>query len=795
MTVTPFLPLLALCLSAVSILLLRQPAIGWGLADAPGGRKQHQGTVPLTGGLGVFIGFLLVQPLQPAGVGELLPLYVGVLALVVCGVLDDARDMRSTLKLGVQLAVAALMVLWGQRTLEYLGSFPLLGAVHLGWLAVPVTIVAVAGLINAINMMDGVDGLAGGSALSVLGWLAFVAALQSQLMLLAVIVTLAAALVGFLLFNLRHPWRRKASVFMGDSGSMALGFAIAWFVVELSQSPRAVLSPVAYLWVVALPVMDTLSLMVRRILKGRSPFSADRNHLHHIFLRAGFTAGQTSMILMLLVAALGGIGVVLSLVGVPDVLLLASLLVVFLMHGLFVTRAWHTSKALRRLHKATLDGGAVRASSQIVRLRSRPLVGGGRRQAALIGLYLMAFSVGLNTRLALAGGALVVAAAVLAYPLFWRDVLRLKLFWLSLGLSLYLLLRGVTSGNFEPLDNAPLWWGLLAISGLASLPLAWWLAQCRLHWNWLVLTAMLGGGFTFMLDADWSLLERGRFSIPGAWGEAAHIGFMSSVGLVVMLAVLLAGLQRLGAGWRPAAQVVLAAMLTMPIMIVLMGTGYTTAWLAAAAGGAVYVVASTVLGRPQGYRLGRLGVGALLAVLLLGVVSHDWLLPNASPLVQRLVEPLQAIGLVLNGQFDQAQALHPGIVERVTLWDQAWEAFQAHWLLGSGQLVPPAEAGALTGYRDYASLLASVATGLGLIGLLGFAAVVVVPLKALVWASLHRHWHAIWGLGILSCGVTVLVFCLLAMPLYYPGAVGFIVLLIAAIQIATFQRDWTRQRQ
>lgn len=250
MTVTPFLPLLALCLSAVSILLLRQPAIGWGLADAPGGRKQHQGTVPLTGGLGVFIGFLLVQPLQPAGVGELLPLYVGVLALVVCGVLDDARDMRSTLKLGVQLAVAALMVLWGQRTLEYLGSFPLLGAVHLGWLAVPVTIVAVAGLINAINMMDGVDGLAGGSALSVLGWLAFVAALQSQLMLLAVIVTLAAALVGFLLFNLRHPWRRKASVFMGDSAAWrwALPSPGSWWNCRRARGRCSAPSPTCGWW-------------------------------------------------------------------------------------------------------------------------------------------------------------------------------------------------------------------------------------------------------------------------------------------------------------------------------------------------------------------------------------------------------------------------------------------------------------------------------------------------------------------------------------------------------------------
>lgn len=792
MAVTPFLPLLALCLSALFIVLLRQPAIAFGLADVPGGRKQHQGTVPLTGGLGVFAGFLLVQPLLSVPVSPLLPLYAGMLLLLACGVVDDARDMRSTVKLGVQLGAAALMALWGRLTLEHLGSFPLLGDVQLSWLAVPVTIVAVAGLINAINMMDGVDGLAGGS---VLGWLAFVAALQSQLSLLAVIVTLASALAGFLLFNLRHPWRRKASVFMGDAGSMALGFAIAWFVVALSQSPRAVLSPVAYLWVVALPVMDTLSLMVRRLSKGRSPFSADRDHLHHIFLRAGFTPGQTTMILMLLVAALGGAGVSLSLAGVPDVLLLAGLLLVFLLHGLFVARAWRTSKALRRLHRATVGRAALHAGAQIVRLRRTRRVGGGRRQAALTGLYLMAFGLGVNLWLVVLGGALATVAAMLASPLFWRDLLRLRLFWISLGLSLYLLLRGMMGAGLEVSSREPLWWGLLAITGLASLPLSWWLAQCRLHWGWLILTTLVGGGFGFMRRADWSLLKQAQFSQPEAWGVPSQTGFMASVGLVMVLAMLLASLQRLGTGWRPSAQLLLTSLAAVLSMIVLMGTGYTTAWLAAAAGGSVYVVATTVLGRHQGYRLGRLGVVALLALLLLGTVSHDWLLPTASPLTQRLVEPLQAIGLGLNGAFDEARALSPGIVERMRLWVQAWQVFQEHWLLGTGHLAPLSEEGTLAGYRDYASLLASVATGLGLVGLLGFTAVVVLPLKALSWACLNRHWHAMWGLGILSCGVTVLVLCLLAMPLYHAGATGFIVLLIAAAQIASFQRDWARRQR
>lgn len=793
--ITPLIPLVALLLSSVAIVLLRRPAVAWGLADIPGGRKQHQGIIPLTGGLGVFTGFLLVQPLLSVPVGELLPLYVGLVALVACGVIDDARDMRSTVKLGIQLAVAALMVLWGGRELVYLGSFPLVGEVSLGWLAVPVSIVAVAGLINAINMMDGVDGLAGGSALSVLAWLAVVAALQSQLTLFAVIVTLGASLAGFLLFNMRHPWRSKASVFMGDAGSMALGFAIAWFIVELSQRPGALVSPVAYGWLVALPVMDTLSLMVRRVRKGRSPFSADRDHLHHIFLRAGFTPGQTTLILMLLVAVLGGIGVVLSLAGVPDILLLLGLLLAFAAHITFVARAWQTSKALRRLHRATLGREVDPKAAQLVRFRRNARVGSGRRQVALAGLYLLALGVGLEPRLALLGWVMATAAAALSLPLFWRDVLRLRLFWASLALTLYVLARGLASDPLVIPAGADAWWGLAAIGGLASLPLAWWLAQLRLHWHWLVLALVLGAGMSFMLHADWQKLEVGEMANPWAWGSPPQMGFMAGIGLVMVLAMLFAGLQRLGTGWRPRAQVALALLLSLPTLLVLIGSGYITAWLAAGMGCVVYILATPVLGRHQGHRLGRLGLVALFGVVLFGMLAHDVVLDSQATLVQRLVEPLQAVGLLLGNDPEAARQLHPGVVERVMLWNRAWEGFQGHWLLGSGELAPRGDIEALAGYRDYASLLASVANGLGVVGLLGFMLVVMLPVRALVWVNLNRHWHAVWGLGILSCGVTVLMFSLLAMPLHYPSSTVLIVLITAAIQTASFQRGWYLQRR
>ncbi|TDO16650.1 MraY family glycosyltransferase [Halomonas ventosae] len=744
--------------------------------------------IPLTGGLGVFIGFLLVQPLLGIPMGAWYPLYLGLLGLMVCGMVDDARVIRNTDKLGIQLTVAAMMVVSGGHVLNYLGTFPLVGEIRLvWWLAMPLTLMAVTGLINAVNMMDGVDGLAGGSALSMLAWLAFVAALQSQLALLAVILTLGAALVGFLLFNLRHPWRRQASVFMGDSGSMALGFAIAWFVVALSQSENALVSPVAYGWLLALPVMDTLSLMVRRYRKGISPFAPDRDHLHHIFLRAGFTPGQTTMILMLVVGALGGIGVMFSLAGVPDVLLLAGLLGLVVVHDIFVRRAWMTSKALRRVHLATLSAAKAHQRQRLsVRLRRRPMVGGKRRQVAVFGAYLLCFSMTLNLSLALAGGTMMLVAALASAPVLWRDLYRLPLFWISLLLSGYVLLRLMLSGALAD----PYGWAFVSLCGLVSLPLGWWLAQMRVHWAWLVLTLISGGAVAFVLQADWLRFQQGMLTSPWAWGQPGRVGFMASAGLMVVLASLFAGLQRLGTGWRPAYQVALSLVCAVSGVVILVGTGFATAWLATLAGMLCFAVVSPVLGRHQGHRLGRWGMLMLLILGVLGIGSLQMMQGGGSTLSSMFVEPLQAMGMVLRGEVQQAHALHPGMVERLMLWQQAWQAWQADWLFGNGGGRATVANASLAGYNHYHSLLAAVVSGLGVVGVLGFAAVVLIPLNAVVWMALKRAWHSSWALGVLSCGVSVLVMSVLAVPVYYPESLVFILLFMAAVQVAVIQKSW-----
>jgi len=339
---------LLLCVSLN--LILRIPAVRLGLVDAPGGRKQHAGNVPLIGGVSIALAFsfgayLLSVPPRYA------PLFAGIALLLACGLVDDLRDMRSSVKFGVQLLAAALMMTWGGLLVTDLGNVFGLALVLNGWGYV-FTLVVVVGLINAINMMDGVDGLAGGVVLGSMFWLAVIALLSHQMMPAMMVLTLGAALVGFLVFNLRHPWRPRATVFLGDAGSLVLGFALAWFAVEISQYQQISLSPFLIAWVLALPVIDTVSLMFRRLYQGRSPFSADREHLHHLLLDSGMSSSSVTLCLMGLNFAIGGLGVAAGWLDVPDTLLFTGFMLMIAGHGLAVAR-------LRRLRIAARPGGVM----------------------------------------------------------------------------------------------------------------------------------------------------------------------------------------------------------------------------------------------------------------------------------------------------------------------------------------------------------------------------------------------------------------------------------------------------
>jgi UDP-GlcNAc:undecaprenyl-phosphate GlcNAc-1-phosphate transferase len=199
-------------------------------------------------------------------------------------------------------------------------------------------------------MLDGIDGLAGGVVfveLMVFGGLAFLSDNKNQAML---IFLLASAVIGFVVFNMRSPWRSRAAVFMGDSGSMMLGFAVAWFSIDLTHQTTKAFTPMTAVWILAIPIMDTVSLMLRRMLKGRSPFQSGHDHLHHIFLRAGFSVQQTVGLIVSLSVALGAVGIGGWYCGVPEYVMFYSFMLLSLLYFFGMLHAWKFMKLARKIH-------------------------------------------------------------------------------------------------------------------------------------------------------------------------------------------------------------------------------------------------------------------------------------------------------------------------------------------------------------------------------------------------------------------------------------------------------------
>lgn len=326
-----------------------------GLVDVPSGRKTHEGEIPLVGGLAIYIAVFaavvisgFMRPEESVLLEHSGFLLAGMLLLLV-GVVDDYIEIRPVAKIAAQTAAALVMILGSGVVLSDLGALGNNGEVlSTGVLAVPFTVFATIGVINAINMSDGLDGLAG--SLSLVSLLGFVAATLffGSGQDIGMLSILSAAVVAFLIFNFRFPGRSSAIVFLGDSGSMFLGLAVCWYAIKFSQGENRIFAPAAALWFLILPLFDAVSMTTRRILKKRPPFGADREHLHHIFLLAGFSVQETVLI-MAGVSLLGGaIGIAGTYFGVPDAIMVGSFLTLGLMYFWMIVRSWAVMRFLKK---------------------------------------------------------------------------------------------------------------------------------------------------------------------------------------------------------------------------------------------------------------------------------------------------------------------------------------------------------------------------------------------------------------------------------------------------------------
>ena len=232
------------------------------------------------------------------------------------------------LRLFVQASCTVFMCLSLNVTLSHLGHMFWFDEVNIGALGYLVAVIAVIGGINAYNMMDGIDGLAGSMALVSLIALIILFASKGATVYMHWALVFAAAVIPYLFANLRLGWF-KQKIFMGDAGSMLLGFVIVWLLIFGTQQDTKYFKTVTALWVIAVPLMDMAAIMIRRVRKGNSPFKPDRNHLHHIFLRAGLTSREALGMIIAVSVLLTSIGLVGEFWQIPEWIMLVGFLSLF----------------------------------------------------------------------------------------------------------------------------------------------------------------------------------------------------------------------------------------------------------------------------------------------------------------------------------------------------------------------------------------------------------------------------------------------------------------------------------
>lgn len=334
--------------------LMVTPALIWaannyGLLDHPDERKQHQAAIPLVGGPAMFFGIAVSATWFLAHADVFMGLLVALSIIVGVGFLDDRYDLSVRVRFLAQGIAALVLTLYAGAQLTSLGDLLGFGTVAVGVFAVPLTVFAMVGVANALNMADGMDGLAGGLALISAAFVAVAAYASARENTLITLLILGGALIGFLFFNMRFPWQRRARIFMGDSGSLMLGFLLAWAVVRVTQAEKNPLPPAAALWFFAIPLWDTVSLMLRRVLKGKSPFHPGRDHLHHILLRVGYKDEQVVQFIHLVALLCGLVGLAGWRLGVPDAAMFYAFMAVFAVYCYGVQHAWKLMRLVFRL--------------------------------------------------------------------------------------------------------------------------------------------------------------------------------------------------------------------------------------------------------------------------------------------------------------------------------------------------------------------------------------------------------------------------------------------------------------
>ena len=305
-----------------------------GAMDAPDPRKVHKKPIPRIGGIGIYIAFMIAilviksyTPLVPEVQFELTGLLVGGTLIVLLGIIDDYKNLPAKVKLVGQIVAACVLVIAFDVRIDFITD-PFGDYMYLEYLAIPVTVFWIVGLTNTVNLIDGLDGLAAGVA-TIASITIFLVALQQDILLVAVLTAaLAGAAIGFLYYNFN-----PARIFMGDSGSMFLGYMLAGISVIGAVKCAATIALIVPILALGLPILDTTFAIVRRYRGGVPIFKPDKGHLHHRLLDLGFSQRQAVLRMYVISALLGLSAVVLTEVSAQVSILIVCLVIAVVLVG------------------------------------------------------------------------------------------------------------------------------------------------------------------------------------------------------------------------------------------------------------------------------------------------------------------------------------------------------------------------------------------------------------------------------------------------------------------------------
>ncbi|MGL6260687.1 UDP-N-acetylglucosamine--undecaprenyl-phosphate N-acetylglucosaminephosphotransferase [Vibrio sp. WXL210] len=316
--------------SLTSLFFLRKIATNIGLVDTPSARKKHQGQVPLVGGLSLCICLLYFLFNNPDIIQHAHVYASCIVVLVIVGTIDDKYDLEVKFRLIIQFFLSVAMIYLAKIEIHTLGELLSEGeTIKLNWIRYVITVLAVMGAMNAFNMVDGLDGLLGGLSIVTFGALGALLLLSGQISTSYMCLVIVAAMVPYIMLNL-GVFGHQRRVFMGDAGSMLVGYTVIWFLLLSSQDlPQPSVRPVTALWLIAIPLMDMVAIMIKRVREGKSPFKPDRQHLHHICQHNGMSPAQTLIVICSVSSVFALIGVLGEAFEVPEYLMFYGFLLCF----------------------------------------------------------------------------------------------------------------------------------------------------------------------------------------------------------------------------------------------------------------------------------------------------------------------------------------------------------------------------------------------------------------------------------------------------------------------------------